>query len=66
MSDFCKNCNARLSGDEIAIYKKVVSRNAKQYLCKSCLSDYFKVPVSVIEDRIEHFKKIGCTLFCKD
>jgi len=59
----CKQCNANLKPDEIAIYRKLVNRGAKEYLCIPCLSEYFKCSQEIIYDRIEKLRKAGCTLF---
>ena len=59
----CKQCNQYLKSDEIAIYRRLIHREAEEYLCKECLSKYLGVPTEVIDKRIEYFKKIGCTLF---
>ena len=60
---FCMQCGNRLSSDEIAIYRRLIYRDAEEYLCKSCLAEKMRVSEAEIERKIEHFKKIGCTLF---
>lgn len=52
-----------LSCDEIAIYRRLIYRDAEEYLCKKCLARDLKVGEAEIEKKIEHFKSIGCTLF---
>lgn len=52
-----------LTSDEVAIHRRLVHRDAEEYFCKECLAKYLGVPVSVIDSKIEYFKKIGCTLF---
>lgn len=59
----CIKCGAKLSFDEIGIYKKLVHRGATEYLCKSCLSSHFNCDVSQIDEKISYYKKMGCTLF---
>lgn len=60
----CRECNAVLTGDEIAIYLKLVTRNAKDFLCIDCLSVNLKCERSAIEDRIKYYRESGnCTLF---
>lgn len=61
----CKNCRKHIEKNERAIYKRMVNRAAseEELLCKSCLAEYFGVEVSVIDEKIEHFKSIGCKLF---
>lgn len=59
----CKQCNKKLERDEIAIYLRLVSRGAKEYLCIPCLSQYFKCAEEDIHNRITSLKDMGCTLF---
>lgn len=49
--------------DEIAIYRRLIYRDAQEYLCKRCLANELKVDEAEIDKKIEHFKSIGCTLF---
>ena len=56
-------CGRRLLSDEIAIYRRLIYRDAEEYLCKTCLAQKMKVSEQEIDRKIEHFKKIGCTLF---
>ena len=59
----CKQCGRLLERDEIAIYRKMVHRNASQFLCISCLAAEFSVSEELVREKIVHFKKMGCTLF---
>lgn len=59
----CYRCGAPLSRDEIAIHKKLVNRGAEKHLCKSCLALAFEVSEDLINEKIEWFRKTGCTLF---
>ncbi|MBQ8862136.1 MAG: hypothetical protein IJ021_05295 [Clostridia bacterium] len=59
----CKNCEKTLVLDEIAIYRRLICREAEEYLCKNCLAASLKVEVGEIDKKIEHFRSIGCTLF---
>ena len=34
-----------------------------ELLCKYCLAEHFGVTVKTVEDKIEHFRRTGCTLF---
>lgn len=38
-----------LSGDEIAIYLKLVNRGAKEFLCIDCLAEFFQCDKIEIE-----------------
>ena len=59
----CKKCGAELSRDEIAIYKRMVNRGATEYLCIRCFAEYYNVTEQLVREKIEHFKRQGCTLF---
>lgn len=59
----CLQCEKELTSDEIAIYRRLILRDAEEYMCKECLAAYLGVPAEVIDARIAYFKKIGCTLF---
>ena len=59
----CIQCGKPLISDEIAIYRRLIYRDAEEYMCKACLAKYLGVPETVIDARIVYFKKIGCTLF---
>lgn len=60
----CKKCETALSADDIAIYLKLVTRNAKDFLCIDCLAKVLKCGRGAIEERIKYFRESGnCTLF---
>lgn len=61
--EHCTKCGKELLSDEIAIYKRLVNRGADKFWCISCLAKYMQVEISDIEEKIIHFKKMGCTLF---
>ena len=63
MAQYCRQCGRELKHDEIAIYKRMVNRGATDYLCISCFAKEFRVSEDLIREKIEHFKKMGCTLF---
>ena len=45
----CKKCGAPLGGDDIAIYRKLVTRNADEFFCIDCLAEYYNTTREVIE-----------------
>ncbi|MBB2184052.1 hypothetical protein H0486_14320 [Lachnospiraceae bacterium MD1] len=66
MSDngqYCMQCNKKLERDEKAIYRRLVNRGAREYLCIPCLARYFKCSEEDIKKRIVQLKAMGCTLF---
>lgn len=59
----CKECGRLIKSDEAAIYRRLIYRDAEEYLCIDCLAKALKVDRAVIEEKIKYFKEIGCTLF---
>ena len=59
----CDKCGKELSKNEIALTKKLISRNAVEFLCIECLAFYIGTTVEELEDKIEQFKEEGCGLF---
>ena len=57
------NCKKEISGNEIAMHKKLINRFAEEFMCLECLSEHFNVPVKLLEEKIEYFIETGCTLF---
>lgn len=59
----CSVCGADLKKDWIALHRKLLDADAKQFMCLSCLADTFDCDISDLEIKIEEFKEEGCTLF---
>lgn len=60
----CKKCGAELFADDIAVYRKLILRNAEEFLCIDCLSKHFRCSRKDIEELIDYYRKSGnCTLF---
>lgn len=59
----CKLCNAELKKDWIALHKKLLDADAKNFYCIACLADTFGCEIEDLEIKIEEFKEEGCTLF---
>ena len=59
----CKDCQRSLTSDEIALYRKLVKRDATSFLCLHCLAGYFQVSETILEKKIEQFRRNGCLLF---
>lgn len=61
----CMKCGRPLAQDEIGIYRRLVDRGARKYLCGDCLASYFRCPRGLIDEKIRYYKRIGCLLFSK-
>ena len=59
----CKKCGRNLSADETALHKKLYCRGATEFFCIECSAEYLNVSAELLKEKIEHFKKMGCTLF---
>lgn len=59
----CLQCGRELIPDEIAMYKKLVSRKASGYMCFACIAKQFQVTEELIRKKADYFKKAGCRLF---
>lgn len=59
----CKYCGAVLKKDWVALNKKLISPDLKEFACISCLADDFDCEIDDLETKIEEFKEQGCTLF---
>ena len=59
----CFQCARELTADEIGLTKKLVSRGAESFLCLSCLAEKFGVSEELLREKIDQFRRMGCTLF---
>lgn len=59
----CMQCGRPLTDDEVGIYKRLVNRGAASFYCLTCLAGYFGCSEELLREKIEHFRRMGCTLF---
>lgn len=59
----CVKCKKELIKDEVALCKKMLGKNTKQFLCIDCLSEFLNTEQEILLNKIEQFKEEGCTLF---
>jgi len=59
----CKKCGRSLKPLEIGATKKFINRGAEEFYCLPCLAAEFHVTEELLLQKIEHFRKQGCTLF---
>lgn len=59
----CFKCGKELTSNEIGAYKKFINRGSTEFMCKKCLADNLGVTTDYIDNKIEEFKRQGCTLF---
>ena len=64
MDRYCKRCQKLLEGDEIALYRKLIWREATEYLCLECLSGDLSSTPERLRDLIHYYRtKQKCCLF---
>ena len=62
----CMRCGAGLTGDEIALHKKMISRGAEEFWCLDCLAAECSTTREKLERLIAFYHRTGiCTLFVK-
>ena len=62
----CKRCGCTLHTDEKALYRKLIFREAREYLCLDCLSSDLSTTRQRLEDLIAlYHRRGGCSLFAK-
>ena len=59
----CCECTRALKKDEIALSKKLISVDTKDFYCIDCLSEYIECSITDLKIKIQEFKEQGCTLF---
>lgn len=59
----CFNCQKPLLPDETALYRRLFGKGADRFMCLGCMAEYLNVPQELLEQKIEYFRSIGCTLF---
>lgn len=62
-ADQCIRCGKKLTGDEIAVTKKLINRGAQEFFCVPCLAARFHISEKDVEQLISNFKAAGCSLF---
>ena len=61
--DECLKCQRALASDEVALHKKLMGKTSTEFMCLSCLAEYFEVEELLLREKIDQYKKMGCTLF---
>ena len=59
----CRECGRPLTGDEIAITRKMVNRASEEFYCADCLAREFRITTEDVKRLIERFRAAGCSLF---
>ena len=59
----CIRCGKELNSIDLGAHKNFINRGSTEFMCKSCLAYDLNISEELIDKKIEHFKKEGCTLF---
>lgn len=60
----CISCfKQNLDKDTIALNKKLLGKNIKEFYCLDCLANYLGCTAEDLIEKIEEFKEEGCELF---
>ena len=62
-STHCMKCGRKLTHTEKALHKKLVNRGAMEYMCITCLAEFYKTTEQDLRELADYFRKSGCTLF---
>ena len=62
--EFCCACRAPISDDDRALHRKLILRNAEEFLCLDCQAKRFNTTREKLELLIKRFREYGnCGLF---
>ena len=62
----CIKCGTALSGDEIALHRKLICRAATEYFCMDCLANFCSTSRERLEALVSYYHRTGeCILFAK-
>ncbi len=59
----CTECSKELNSLDVGIYKKLINRGCREFMCRECLGKRLNLSVDELNKLIERFRKQGCMLF---
>ena len=59
----CMECGCELTQDEVGLHKKMINRGATQFMCITCLANFYHCEEELLLRKIEQFREDGCMLF---
>ena len=63
---YCIRCEETLTADDIALFRKLICREAEEYMCIGCLAKDLDFPRKKLDDLVDFFHRTGvCCLFPK-
>ncbi len=62
----CIRCEEALTADDIALFRKLICREAEEYMCISCLAEDLGIPRQKLDELVDYYHRTGiCCLFPK-
>lgn len=62
----CKICGKILHNDEVGLNRKLINRNAEEFLCIFCMAKQFRCTPELLNEKIRQFRRLGCALFTSE
>lgn len=59
----CIRCEKELDALDVGAHRKLVCREAKEFLCRDCLAEDLGWDRQFLDEMIERYRRWGCTLF---
>ena len=59
----CSDCKKKLTKDEIALSRKLIDSDTKEFYCLDCFAENIGCNTEDLKDKIQEFKELGCSLF---
>ncbi len=59
----CMKCGRELTDDEVGMHKKMVHRSATEFMCLTCLAEFYQCSEELLHKKMEQFRASGCVLF---
>ena len=59
----CLRCGKELDALDIGAHRKLVNRQAKEFLCRDCLAKDLGWERKFLDEMIDRYRRWGCTLF---
>ncbi len=59
----CIICSSKVEKNAIGLYRKLIEKNAKKFMCLKCLANHLDTSTDDLLEKIDDFKATGCKLF---
>lgn len=62
---FCKDCQKRLTADEVALNQRLLGMQIGVFYCTDCLAQKLHTTSARLKVLIARFKELGCAYFTR-